>query len=158
MTATDIISCIVGIISLLISVSAIIISCNTARKQTKLSLFNKRYDFYVACDIICGCCLIGMPDAITTRFQAFGIELDHYAFEGSRFLFDRETSDLICSIYTKGMAFRDIAYYLSQAENGEVEKDATVYDRCVLEKEDTLRFLKNARVQLDAKFKKYLHV
>ena len=157
MEITDILNCITSFIGLVVSIIAIIISVNTTRKQIKMDLFNKRYEFYIACDIICGCCIAGFPDAITSRLDLQVPYFNDYTIGSAEFLFDKETATLVETIYSKGMMYRDICYSIICFESGEIE-DKDLYQECKDKKNEYLAFFNKARKDLNCQFKKYLTI
>ena len=157
MELTDIINCIVGALSLIVSVVAIIISINTTKRQTKMDLFNKRYDFYLACDIICGSCLIKCPDHVYTRLKNFHLNFSDYTFGSSKFLFDKKTAELILSIYGKFTVYAEIKYSMNELEKRN-RTDDDLYTKGVLFEEEVLKFFTGAREELENRISKYLSI
>lgn len=153
----DIIELLTGIVGVLISIIAIFISISTARRQVKLDLYNKRYQFYVACDIICVSCIMEKFDLISKRLEMFNINLDHYSFCSSEFLFDKATYELIMSVYEKTSCFQDICYTISKLDKDD-NKDEELYTRLQNDKKEYLSFFYNARKELKDRFNKYLQV
>lgn len=155
MEITDILNCIASLVGLLVSIIAIIISINTTRKQTKMDLFNKRYEFYIVCDIICACCLTDFNNIMTKHLELYAPHFNSYTIGTANYLFDKETANLILEIYSKGMNYRDINYSVKCFESGE-NNDEELYRQLKKIKDENIVFFENARKDLDSKFKKYL--
>lgn len=107
MTLSEILNLTVAGIGLTMSSIAIGISITTFKKQIRMSLFEKRYDIYYACELICGLCSIGEPDAIIAVLDNRNIKCDDPAVGATQFLFDKETYALITEIFGKWNLMRD---------------------------------------------------
>lgn len=156
MSATDIINSIDSVIGLLVSIVAIYISIRLERRHIRMDLFHKRYNFYVACDIICGCCLTELENSAEKRMEVFNVKMDDYMFGSSEFLFDSETSKLILTIYSNWRYYIDVNYTIKSIENKEIADEHGLYESMQEEKERCKNFFEDARKELDIHFKKYL--
>ena len=157
MEVTDILNCVASIVGLLVSVIAIIISVNTSKKQTQMDLFNKRYEFYIACDIICGCCISGQPNVMTNRLDLYVPHFSDYTFGSAKFLFDNETATLIETIYQKGIIYRDICCLISKFETEETY-DIDLYNQNIKMKNEYCSFFEKSRKELSERMEKYLNL
>lgn len=121
MTLSEILNLAVAITGLMLSVIAIVISISTFRKQTRLELFDKRFDIYYACLIICGCCSIGQPEMPVTILENRGIKFGEPYTGTVKFLFDKKTSDQIYKIISKWNQMRTYQYLIDKDENIETK-------------------------------------
>ena len=153
MTLTDVLNCISSIIALFVSIIAIIISVNTAKKQTKLDLFDKRYNYYIACDVICACCIIESPEMFVDRPKLLLPEFSDYDFGATKFLFDEENCELMYKIYSKGMYYRELHDTLNGSVNN-IEKNT--FNEFLAQKKALEKFFPRARKELTIRMKKYL--
>lgn len=154
---TDIINCIVGIIGLIASIIAICISISNSKRQYKIELFNKRIRYYYACEIICTFCMVDMQNSVQGRFDELGIDINQFDVDGAKFLFESDTAEFICDIFSKWTYFGIIEYYLKNYDSSankddeEFEEKKKIYD-------ETQLFFSEARKQLVTKFEKYLKI
>ena len=101
MNLFEILNLSVAVIGLILSMLAIIISVSTFRKQTRMELFEKRYDIYYACLIICGCCSIGQPEMPIVILENRGIKFGEPYAGTVQFLFNKKTSGQIYEIISQ---------------------------------------------------------
>ena len=114
MTLSEILNLAVAVVGLILSVLAIIISSSTFRKQTRMELFEKRYDIYYACLIICGCCSVGQPEMPIAILENRGIKFGEPYTGTVKFLFDKKTSDQIYEITTQWDLMRTYQYFIDK--------------------------------------------
>ncbi len=154
---TDIINCIVGIIGLIASITAIYISICNSRRQYKIELFNKRIRYYYACEIICNFCMADMQNSVQVRFNELGIDVNQFDVDGAKFLFKKDTAEFISNIFSKWTYFCIIAHQLNNydrvthKDNDEFQENKKKYDEMQI-------FFSEARKQLAKKFDKYLKI
>ena len=91
---------------------------NNFRKQTKMELFEKRFDIYYACLIICGNCSIGQPEIPVAVLENRGIKFGEPYTGTVKFLFSKKTSDQIYEIISQWNLMRTYQYF--------VDKDADI--------------------------------
>jgi hypothetical protein len=111
LTLSEILNLAVAITGLILSVIAIIISISTFSKQTRMELFEKRFDIYYACLIICGCCSIGQPEMPIATLENRGIKFGEPYTGTVKFLFDKKTSDQIYEITSQWNLMRTYQYF-----------------------------------------------
>lgn len=119
MTISEVLNLAVAVTGLMLSVIAIVISISTFNKQTRMELFEKRYDIYYACVIICGCCSIGQPEIPVATLENRGIKFGEPYTSTVKFLFDKKTSDRIYKITSQWHLMRD--YHSIIDKNTDVE-------------------------------------
>ena len=152
MELSDILSIIVGCIGLIISTIAIIISIHSIKRQTKMDLFDKRYSYYYACDLICRLSSIEQPLMVEKRLEIQKVSINDFSLGCTTFLFDKELSDLILSIFSQWRFMIDYCY-IKENEDTKVDKKETI------KKIEELKawFLDQKEI-LRIKFTKYLNL
>ncbi len=152
---TDIISCVVGIIGLVTSIIAIVISNCIAKRQYKISLFEKRMAYYHACClIISSCCLVGKEEQVEEKLKKQGLELVCYDSDGAKFLFNKKTSKFIAEVFSKWIEYSVAFEFLKNYDGNSATKE--LFEDYKQSSVETRTFFESAREQLPRKFKKYL--
>lgn len=136
MTLSEILNLAVAVTGLILSVLAIIISISTFRKQTRMELFEKRYDIYYACLIICGSCSVGQPELPITTLDNRGIKFGEPYTGTVKFLFDKKTSDQIYKITSQWYLMRD--YHCFVDKNADIEAEYNELKKWFSSQKDTL--------------------
>ena len=121
LTLSEILNLAVAISSLMLSVIAIIISISTFSKQTRMELFEKRFDIYYACLIICGNCSIGQPEIPIAVLENRGIKFGEPYTGTVKFLFNKNTSDQIYEIISQWNLMRTYQYFVGKDADIEVK-------------------------------------
>lgn len=107
MALSEMLNIIVALLGLTLSVIAICISIATFRKQTRMSLFEKRFDIYYACQLVCGLCSIGEPNLVADVLYNRKIKCSDNDIVAAQFLFNKKTHMLISEIFSKWTLMRD---------------------------------------------------
>ena len=157
MELTDIISCIAGVLALVISVVSIVLSTQATRQQVKIDLFNRRYEVYVICRVICGSCSLNMPDLVEERLDEMNINFEYFEIEGAKYLFNKKTYDRISDIVLHWLSYNDIYYAIKDYElskNGNKKE----YQDDKMELERLIEYFKIQEGQLDLIFNKFLKI
>ena len=153
--STDIINCVVGIIGLITSITAIIISICTARRQYKIDLFDKRMRYYQTCyTIIIGCCVSENDQQVEENLKKQGLEFVCYDFTGAKYLFGQETSDFICDVFENWKIYSAASSYIKNYNDDSVTNE--LYNDYKKEHRESMKFFNLAREQLPEKFEEFL--
>ena len=86
-----------------------------------MELFEKRFDIYYACLIICGCCSVGQPEMPITTLENRGIKFGEPYTGTVKFLFDKKTSDQIYEITSQWNLMRTYQYFADKDANIEAK-------------------------------------
>ena len=106
MAVSELLNIIVASIGLLVSIVAIYVSISAAKRETRLELFEKRFDIYYACVTICNCCSIGKPNMVIPILENRNVKCTEPYISAAEFLFDKRTYSLVCDIWSKWNAMR----------------------------------------------------